>query len=84
MCVYRVKGAKSMQNAGNLEQLIERYGNTLLRTASAMLAGKTDPGILYTWIADTVESHRIVAAAELSRKEGGRLVTSEEIPDIEK
>ena len=26
-----------MQNAGNLEQLIERYGNTLLRTASAML-----------------------------------------------
>ena len=56
----------------------------LMRTASAMLAGKTDPGILYTWITDTVESHRIVAAAELSRKEGGRLVTSEEIPDIEK
>lgn len=37
LCVYRVKGAKSMQNAGNLEQLIERYGNTLLRTASAIL-----------------------------------------------
>lgn len=48
-----------------------------------MLENKVDPDVLYTWISDTVESHRIVAAAEKSRKEGGRLVTGEEIPDIE-
>lgn len=36
----------------------------------------------YSWIKDTVESHRIVAAAELSRKEGGRVVSLSEIPDI--
>lgn len=55
----------------------------LMKAATAMLENKSDPGVLYTWISDTVESHRIVAAAEKSRKEGGRLVTGEEIPDIE-
>ncbi|MDE5618713.1 MAG: Gfo/Idh/MocA family oxidoreductase [Clostridia bacterium] len=36
----------------------------------------------YTFIGDTIESHRIVAAAELSRKNGGRLVDMSEIPDV--
>lgn len=54
----------------------------LMKAAVAMLENKSDPDIQYTWISDTVESHRIVTAAELSRKEGGRLVTADEIPDI--
>lgn len=84
---YRPFDGRKRRIRVNLIPVIRgHYGGDqgLMRTASAMLAGKTDPGILYTWITDTVESHRIVAAAELSRKEGGRLVTSEEIPDIEK
>ncbi|NCA66689.1 MAG: Gfo/Idh/MocA family oxidoreductase [Clostridia bacterium] len=36
----------------------------------------------YTWIKDTVESHRIVAAAELSRAKNGEKVDMQTIPDI--
>ena len=38
----------------------------------------------YTWISDTIESHRVIAAAELSRMQGGRKVDMSEIPDIVK
>ena len=48
-----------------------------------MIAGKLDPNGQYTWIKDTIESHRIVTAAEISRKNGGRKVDMTEIPDIE-
>ena len=49
-----------------------------------MLKGELDPKGQYTWISETVESHRIVTAAELSRRRGGEKVDMSEIPDIER
>lgn len=54
----------------------------LIKSAVGMLTGGEDKSIQYTWISDTIESHRMVTAAELSRHEGGRAVSSEEILDI--
>ena len=56
----------------------------ITKSTADMLAGKLDPNGQYTWIKDTIESHRIVTAAEISRKNGGRKVDMTEIPDIEK
>lgn len=56
----------------------------ITKATADMLAGRLDPKGQYTWIKDTIESHRIVTAAELSRKNGGRKVDMTEIPDIEK
>ncbi|MDE6550239.1 MAG: Gfo/Idh/MocA family oxidoreductase [Clostridia bacterium] len=52
----------------------------IIKAALSMLRGEAHGQ--YTWISDTIESHRVVAAAELSRKEGGRKVDMSEIPDI--
>jgi Predicted dehydrogenases and related proteins len=53
----------------------------IIRAVMAMYNGETHDE-QYTWISDTVESHRIVAAAELSRHEHGRTVYTAEIPDL--
>ena len=55
----------------------------ITKSTADMLAGRLDPKWQYTWIKDTIESHRIVTAAEISRKNGGRKVDMTEIPDIE-
>lgn len=55
----------------------------ITKATADMLSGKLDPSGQYTWIKDTIESHRIVTAAEISRKNGGRKVDMSEIPDIE-
>lgn len=54
----------------------------ITKATADLVAGKLDPKGQYTWIKDTIESHRIVMAAELSRKNGGRKVDASEIPDI--
>ena len=54
----------------------------IIKATIGMLSGNSDPNMQYTWIKDTIESHRIVAAAEISRHEGGRAVMMSEIPDI--
>lgn len=55
----------------------------IIKAAVGLLNGLDEKEGQYTWIKDTVESHRIAAAAELSRKQGGRRVDMSEIPDIE-
>ncbi len=47
-----------------------------------LVRGDLDPNGQYTWIQDTIESHRIVTAAEMSRRDGGRKVELSEVPDI--
>ena len=54
----------------------------IIKAALSMLQG--DDNGQYTWISDTIESHRVIAAAELSRMQGGRKVDMSEIPDIVK
>ena len=54
----------------------------IIKAALSMLQG--DDNGQYTWISDTIESHRVIAAAELSRMQGGRIVDMSEIPDIVK
>ncbi|MDE5549215.1 MAG: hypothetical protein K2J13_03080, partial [Clostridia bacterium] len=54
----------------------------IVKAAVGMLTNNSDPDMQYTWIKDTIESHRIVTAAEISRHEGGRTVNMSEIPDI--
>ena len=56
----------------------------IVKATVGMLTNNQDPNMQYTWIKDTIESHRIVTAAELSRHENGRLVEMSEIPDIRK
>ena len=55
----------------------------ITKATADLTRGKLDPNGQYTWISDTVESHRIVAAAELSRHRGGEKIDMSEIPDIE-
>ena len=55
----------------------------ITKATADLIRGKLDPNGQYTWISDTVESHRIVAAAELSRHRGGEKIDMSEIPDIE-
>lgn len=54
----------------------------IIKATVSLLKNEGDSG-QYTWIKDTIESHRIVTAAEKSRHEGGRRVYMSEIPDIE-
>ena len=54
----------------------------VIKATVDLINDEIDPNGQYTWIQDTIESHRIVAAAEISRKEGGRTVNMSEIPDI--
>lgn len=54
----------------------------LVKAVVAMLENKPNDSVQYTWIKDSIESHRIVTAAEISRREGGRKVDMSEIPDI--
>lgn len=54
----------------------------IAKAVLAMLRNDADKNLRYTWIRDTIESHRIVGAAEISRREGGRKVDMTEIPDI--
>lgn len=56
----------------------------IVKATVGMLTDNHDPDMQYTWIKDTIESHRIVQAAELSRHEGGRTVDMSEISDIRK
>lgn len=56
----------------------------IVKATVGMLTDNHEPDMQYTWIKDTIESHRIVQAAELSRHEGGRTVDMSEIPDIRK
>ena len=53
----------------------------LTKATVDLLNDKLDPNGQYTWIEDSIESHRIVTAAEISRHENGRLVMMSEIPD---
>ena len=55
----------------------------IIKATVGLLKGLDETKQQYTWIKDTVESHRVVTAAELSRKQGGRRVDMSEIPDIE-
>lgn len=55
----------------------------IIKATVGLLKGPDETKQQYTWIKDTVESHRIAAAAERSRREGGRIVKMSEIPDIE-
>ena len=55
----------------------------VIKAAIGLLKGVGENEQQYTWIRDTVESHRLVTAAEISRKQGGRRVEMSEIPDIE-
>ena len=55
----------------------------VIKAAIGLLKGVGEDEQQYTWIRDTVESHRLVTAAEISRKQGGRRVEMSEIPDIE-
>ena len=53
----------------------------IIKATVGLLKGLDETKQQYTWIKDTVESHRIAAAAERSRREGGRVVEMSEIPD---
>lgn len=53
----------------------------IVKAVLSLLRG--EKGGQYTLISDTIESHRIIAAAELSRKQGGILVDMSKIPNVQ-
>ena len=78
-------GKKSKKITVNFIPVIKgHYGGDegIVKATIGMMTGNSDNQS--TWIADTIESHRIVAAAEISRREGGRTVAMSEISDIAK
>ena len=83
--VLKLFGKKQKKIVVNIIPVIKgHYGGDqgIVKATVGMLTGNSDPNMQYTWIEDTIESHRIVTAAELSRHEGGRTVNMSEIPDV--
>ncbi|MDE6474156.1 MAG: Gfo/Idh/MocA family oxidoreductase [Clostridia bacterium] len=83
--ILKLFGKKQKKVVVNIIPVIKgHYGGDqgIVKATVGMMTGNSDPNMQYTWIADTIESHRIVTAAELSRHEGGRQVLMSEIPDI--
>ncbi|MDE7337166.1 MAG: hypothetical protein K2N32_03535, partial [Clostridia bacterium] len=78
-------GKKSKKIVVNIIPVIKgHFGGDegIVKATVGMLTNNSDPKMQYTWIKDTIESHRIVTAAEISRHEDGRRVMMSEIPDI--
>ena len=86
--VIRLKlfGKKEKKIIVNIIPVIKgHYGGDegIVKATVGMLTGNSAPDMQYTWIADTIESHRIVTAAEMSRLSGGKTVDMKDIPDID-
>ncbi len=85
MIELKLFGKKSKKIVVNFIPVIKgHYGGDegIVKATIGMMTGNSDKQS--TWIADTIESHRIVTAAEISRRNGGRTVDMSEISDIVK